>query len=308
MEKTSSDAYRYSLISVFVFGILGNILVIISILRQRKLLKNNYYFLILQLAICDLGWLVVNFFDVMLLLYNFVEKELILRNFVTYCLVIRITFLFQVTGIYMMLVISVLRYRATVHPLKPAVSRRKLKVVCILGYILGLIAGYGTNIVTCFEQQLNIDVYWRFLYAYGIFFFYAAPTVFMAVVYYKIGRALAKQNKSMKTARSNPVEQSTSGSSFRILKYVQNRRTFLVCLTTVLCYGVGNLPISVWFIWYIAGEDHLAMKYFSIRAIGVILRILGTCSVNPLIYGIFDKKLLTFWKLCRKRIRRTQEI
>ena len=115
MEKTSSDAYRYSLISVFVFGILGNILVIISILRQRKLLKNNYYFLVLQLAICDLGWLVVNFFDVMLLLYNFVEKELIVRNFVTYCLVIRITFLFQVTGIYMMLVISVLRYRATVE-------------------------------------------------------------------------------------------------------------------------------------------------------------------------------------------------
>ena len=139
-----NDAYRYSLISVFVFGILGNILVIISInLRKRKLLKNNYYFLVLQLAICDLGWLVVNFFDVILFLYNFVEKELnILRNFVTYCLVIRITFLFQVTGIYMMLVISVLRYRATVHPLKPAVSRRKLRVVCILGYILGLIAGY----------------------------------------------------------------------------------------------------------------------------------------------------------------------
>jgi hypothetical protein len=301
-----NDAYRYSLISVFVFGILGNILVIISInLRKRKLLKNNYYFLVLQLAICDLGWLVVNFFDVILFLYNFVEKELILRNFVTYCLVIRITFLFQVTGIYMMLVISVLRYRATVHPLKPAVSRRKLRVVCILGYTIGLIAGYGTNIVTCFETQLNIEAYWRFLYAYGMFFFYAAPTVFMAVVYYKIGRALAKQNKSMKTARSNPVEQSTSGSPFRILKYVQNRRTFLVCLTTVLCYGVGNLPISVWFIWYMAGEDHLAIKYFSIRAIGEILRILGSCSVNPLIYGILDNKLLTFWKLCRTKKQRT---
>jgi hypothetical protein len=30
----------------------------------------------------------------------------------------------------MMLIISVLRYRATVHPLKADVSRRKLKVVC----------------------------------------------------------------------------------------------------------------------------------------------------------------------------------
>jgi hypothetical protein len=49
----------------------------------------------------------------------------------------------------MMLIISVLRYRATVHPLKPAISRRKLKVVCGLVYIVGFIAGYGTRLPSC---------------------------------------------------------------------------------------------------------------------------------------------------------------
>ena len=53
--KTAYDAYRYSYAVVNVVGILGNILVIISILRQKKLLKNNYYFLVLHLAICDEG-------------------------------------------------------------------------------------------------------------------------------------------------------------------------------------------------------------------------------------------------------------
>jgi hypothetical protein len=55
MEKTAYDAYKYSFISVSVFGILSNILVLISIFRQRSLLKNNYYFLVSQLAINDLG-------------------------------------------------------------------------------------------------------------------------------------------------------------------------------------------------------------------------------------------------------------
>ena len=46
----------------------------------------------------------------------------------------------------MMLIISLLRYRATVHPLKPDVIRRKLKVVCGLVYIVSFIAGYATNL------------------------------------------------------------------------------------------------------------------------------------------------------------------
>jgi hypothetical protein len=55
MGKTTDDAYIYPYAVVLVVGILGNILVIISILRQKKLLKSNYYFLVLHLAICDLG-------------------------------------------------------------------------------------------------------------------------------------------------------------------------------------------------------------------------------------------------------------
>jgi hypothetical protein len=102
----------------------------------------------------------------------------------------------------MMLIISVLRYRATVHPLKPAIRRRKLKVVCGLVYLNGcLIAGYGVFLVECF---LNDDSYWKFRHA-GTVFFLIVPTIFMAVVYYKVGRALIKQNKHMKSEFPNSV-------------------------------------------------------------------------------------------------------
>jgi hypothetical protein len=204
----------------------------------------------------------------------------------------------------MMLIISVLRYRATVHPFKPAISRRKLKVVCGLVYIVGLVAGYGLFLPKCFSQD---DFYRNFSGKLKCkIFFLIVPTIFMAVVYYKIGRALIKQNKHMKSEFPNSVGRSTLGSSFNILKYIRNRRTFLICRTTVLCYGVGNISFSVHFILSIAKERHLLTPNVWHFYLVNVLRVAGSYSVNPLIYGILDKRLLTFWKLCRKKELRPQ--
>jgi hypothetical protein len=207
----------------------------------------------------------------------------------------------------MMLVISVLRYRATVHPLRPAISRRKLKVVCGLVYIVGFIAGYGLFLPVCFMQWNDVAiVYKKFYYSYFVLCFYFFPTVFMAVVYYKIGQALAKQNKYMKSVRSNPVRRGAPGSSFNFLKFIRNRQTFFVCLITALCYGTANIPASVWIILHISGGNHFLMENIWIMYLADVVRVAGLHSVNPLIYGILDKKLLTFWKLCRKKKQRPQ--
>jgi hypothetical protein len=130
----------------------------------------------------------------------------------------------------MMLIISVLRYRATVHPLKPDVSRRKLKVVCgLVVYIVGFIAGYATDLPVCLMQWNDVAiVYEKVFYGYFISCFYFFPTIFMAVVYYKIGRELIKQNRYMKSECSNPVRRGApdDSNSFNILKFIRNRRNF----------------------------------------------------------------------------------
>jgi hypothetical protein len=232
--ETAYDVYRYSDAVVLVFGILGNILVIISILRQKQVLKNNYYFLVLHLAICDLGALAIFLVD--LINWYLVEDRLFHSK---YCAFRCITYFFQVAGPGLMLIISVLRYRATVHPLKPAISRRKLKVVCGLVYLVRLIAGYEVFLPECF---LNDDSYWKFRNACTIFFL-IVPTIFMAVVYYKIGRALIKQNKHMKSVFPNSRRRSTpvTVSSFNILKFIRNRRTFLICLMCFRGVRIGSL-------------------------------------------------------------------
>ena len=96
-----------------------------------------------------------------------------------------------------MLIISLLRYRATVHPLKPTISRRKLKVVCGLVYLAGLIAACGAGFPLCFIKSTVLrDAFLNFFYAFMVFFAYLVPTIFMAVVYFKISRSLMKQKKN----------------------------------------------------------------------------------------------------------------
>jgi hypothetical protein len=290
------DVYRYSDFVVLVFGTIGNILVVISVLRQKTVLENRHYFLVLQLAICDLGVLIIYLSDRIASYWY----ESLFTYSVMSCGLTSIYYVFQVAGICMMLVISLLRYRATAHPLKPAISRRKLKGVCGLLYIFGLFAGYAAFLPDCFTQAL----YLKFSYVYTIVVYYFAPTTFMAVVYYKIGRALVKQNRHMKSVRSYSSRRSTRASSFSILRYIRNRRTFLVCLITVISYGIANIPISVVFILEVAGEYSLSKKYVWSVYFANVFRVAGSHSVNPVIYGILDKKLPIFWKLCPKRERR----
>jgi len=109
MSRTEKDSYRSSCVGVIIFGILGNLLVIISILRRKNMLKNNYYFFVLHLAICDLLALIIYLFDYICL--HFLRAYILF-----YELVFIAVYCFQAAGVGMMLMISALRYRATVHP------------------------------------------------------------------------------------------------------------------------------------------------------------------------------------------------
>ena len=207
MGKIKDDALGCSYTVVVVFGIFGNILVILSILRQKEnTLKNNYYFLALHLTISDLAPLIIHIF---IIVDKFWLKESLSDHFpVITCNIYVILNAFQLIGLGMMLIISLLRYRATVHPLKPAISRRKLKVVCGLVYIVGSIVGCGIRLPLCFIKSNVVYVAYREFYrTFSIFFGCFVPTTFMAVVYYNISRSLMKQNKHMKRVCSNVIRQ-----------------------------------------------------------------------------------------------------
>ena len=299
---TTNDMYTYCFLAVLVVGIPGNILVIALILKQKRLLKNNYYFLVLQLAVCDLADLMFYLLDGIRSRYGYF--------FSNWCYFFRIIYLFRVGGVAMMLVISLLRYRATIHPLKPAISRRKLKVVCLLVYLVGFIAGVGTAIPLCFLHANHL--YYKLNISYLILCYYFLPTSFMSVIYYKICRKLKEQKDHMKSACSRPVRQNVETSSFNIMKFIRNRRTTIICLCTVLCYGIGNIPASVGIIWLATSKHYSTdisdslVKSTWLMPFAYFFRIACTHALNPLIYGTLDKTMFSFTKRCSKRICRSR--
>ena len=79
----------------------------------------------------------------------------------------------------MMLTISLLRYRATVHPLKPPISRRKLIAVCGLVYLVGLIAGCGIGLPLCFAKSNFVNLAYKknFLFILGFLWLFRSNNI-----------------------------------------------------------------------------------------------------------------------------------
>ena len=179
-------AFVFLRIAICTFGIVGNTLVIALILKQNILFIKNYDILVLHLAICNV---------LALLSIFFIQMESI--PFIFRCSYISgVGTVFKVSGVSMMLIISVIRYRAIVHPLKLSFSRRKIKIFCGLAYINGLVTTVGLTIKGCI-----LDPRGDYL-IYELFFFYVCvyifPIIIMTGTYFIIARALIKREKTPK--------------------------------------------------------------------------------------------------------------
>lgn len=218
MEIIDYDVLSYSATIVKVFGILVNIFVILSVLRQNKMLKNNYYFLILQLAFCDLAVLTLHSIE-----YYWPEEQLSVHSSHTitcHGFVFVFDNFFKFAAVCMMLIFSLLRYRAIVYPLKPSISRRKLKVVCGLVYLVGLVAVCAVYLRLCsMTSNVVYNAHDKLYNVCVIFFVFFVPAAFMAIVYYKIGQSLIEINKYRKKVCSNSLTRRKPDSSFKILRY-----------------------------------------------------------------------------------------
>ena len=277
------EAYTFSIVAICSFGVIGNSLVIASLLKQKILLKKNFYFLVLHLAICDL-LVLLKIFPIYIIRvttsFNCVRMD-------------RTIVWFQISGVSMMLIISFLRYRAIVHPLKPSFSRRKIKIVCGLAYIIGFLMAVEVATQPCILGPEGRYYIYTLLAFYACF--YIIPVMFMTVVYSIIARALIKQKKALK-AFSN-VTQSHLQSNSSLQRHTQNRKTFFVCISTVFCFALGHIYFTIARLdmFYSAETNMLNLL------VAYCFRVLGSHAVNPLIYGVLDRKVLCFWKRCTGR-------
>ena len=288
-----------------LFGVLGNILVIYSIVSQRSLLKSNYYFLVLHLAFCDLMVLLgISYYTYGALYPN----VLFIRSF-PICIVGQATLtVFFNAGVFMVVLIAIIRFRAVLHPLEPAVSPSKLRVVvgavylcaiaCVVPFILVLTFKH-----VCFEKRPNSTpkiIYMFFLTTVQCFL----PVLTLFLFYYKICKALKTQRK--KIHPSNPTSAATSEErnvrqrSLERIKHYRNMRTFVRSASIVASFAITSLPTHIFYLMFACG----ATVQTEITIWPLIVRLFGINAVNPYIYGVSDKTLRSAYKRNWEKVKR----
>ena len=231
-----------------LFGVLGNLLVICSIVSQRSLLKSNYYFLVLHLAFCDL---IVLLFTSCTTYNAWRPKILFIRSLVMCKVLQPILTIFFNAGVFMVVLIAIFRYRAVLHPLKPAVSRSKLRVVvgvvylwaiaCVVPFILVL---KFTDDV-CFEEWPNstLNIIYTFFLTTVQYFL---PVLILFILYYKICKALKTQSKNIlsvnATSATTSEENNGRQTSLQRIKHCRNIRAFIQSASIVVSFAITSLP------------------------------------------------------------------
>ena len=298
---------QIALAAVLIFGIslgvLGNLAVIISICVTRKLLRSNYYYLLLHLAFCDL-------FNLLLLtqiVYSIFNDNFSIISYSYFlCKMWQpIHTVFFTGGPSFLILVSLVRYRAIVQPFKLAMTRRTLKILSTFVYVFAVICIIPLVLVLKFDESTGCTEEWpldSLNIAYTIFLAcvqYFIPAVALSIIYFKICKKLITHNRIIMFMNiSSKVRQQNNRSPtpFQSLTS-RNTKSFIVIFIIVMCFVVSTAPMEVQAI-----VDVISKKEFSTYSLWLgTVYLIGTLVLNPYVYGAIDKKVFLLFTNCRKR-------
>ena len=309
VDESSAYVVGTLLSLVILCGFSGNTLVAYSILREQRLLKSSYYFLVLNLAICDalhlLSALRLNLRDWL--------RTWPLRDTAVCKVWIYFEMLLCNCGVLIMAIICIFRYRAVLHPLKPPISRRKLRLIPPFLFITISILQIPYILVFQYNPLTGCTQEWpsktlKLIYTLlSLTVHFILPVATMSVLYYKICKALVSQAAKINSMLQSTETRSTMQKSefgiqenFQKIRHRRNTKTFLVSAVSVGIFTITLAPFEIW--WFSNANDFGILKN-DYTGWFYLLYMTGSSAVNPFIYGVLDKKLIEGLKKARGRKR-----
>ena len=284
-----------------VFGVLGNIPVIVSICRKRSLLKNIYYYLILHLAICDLFFLSLFIPDIQSV---FTERPAIASLSYVLCKTWWPAHtLFFTAGANFLVLISMLRYRAIVHPLKTPVEHKTIKIISACIYVFAMISVIPYVLALRFDESIGCYPKWpteSHDVAYSVFLTgvqYFIPVAFLSMIYFKIGKEVFTRNNTFHQMEASTQSQRQITRMATRRQRIRKVKPLVVSFTIVVCFIVSGFPAQIFTIAFLIMGRERSSYFLLFEA----LYLFGTAVINPYVYGALDRKIFSFFKHCRKK-------
>ena len=283
-------------ITIELFGLCGNILVIFSICSSRRL-KTNYYFLVFHTAICDIIMVLAG----NLLFSDPLPGDSTLRTMILCRVTLPMCQCIFLCESLFLVIIALLRYKAVNDPLCPQLSRKKLTYIVASVYIIAfifhvpsLVFDEATVFTACRSSmgQSKSIVLYNYIFESIVTFL---PFTFLAVLYSKMCRSLLQHNKRIKQLFYSRVSGEEAATNTVLAR---NYKTLITSIVIVAQFFISVLPVRIIHILTVAGmkgnEYHAAWT--------LMLYFLGMCTVNPVIYGLGDKAMRASYVKCLKKL------
>ena len=288
------------------FGVLGNIAVIVSICGTKNLLRNNHYYLLLHLAVCDVLFLMF-YVEVVYGIFN-IDHRISSKSYLLCKFWLPIHTVLLNAGPMFLVLISLVRYRAIVYPFKRAIRRKTLYVLSGFVYVFSIICVIPYVLVLKFDETTGCNEVWPFkslniaytLYLTSVQYF--IPAIFLSVIYFIICKKLMTQNKiRMKAMKTCEVQrrQNKPTLAWFLSPTTRNGKSFLVSFTIVSCFIISACPQQVSMIIYVISSK----KFPSIDLWLQAFYVFGTLVLNPFVYGALDNRVFSLFTRCRKSIK-----
>ena len=273
---------------IFLFGGIGNILVLLVIRNKRKNLsmKINDYF-ILNLALADL----LNIFCSIPV--DFYQK---FQKFSVGSLLCNVLWPLMSTGffasIFTLTCMAIERHRSICRPLKPRLSQRG--VILLLGFVWAaafvcvlplVIVAYWDG-KTCREGWPNHSM--RLGYSLAIVLLqYVVPLMVIAFAYTSISRVLKKSRfmKSKTTVAQHGEKQFKGTPRFLHRSRVNdNDRIIKNLRIIVILFAIFILPKQIVWMWYEFGDGESYSGYRNLLIFSEFFLYIHS-MLNPVVYG-----------------------
>ncbi|KAJ7384483.1 hypothetical protein OS493_021112 [Desmophyllum pertusum] len=261
---------------LFIFGSLGNVLVIVVVKGKGKRTINDYF--ILNLAVSDLTFLWFS-----LPIYTYELFHAFYKN-VLYCkLIWPMMSVTLSVSVFTLTSMAIERCRGIINPLQPRIKLQATLVWILVIWIFAFVTIFPLMIVARSENESCVEEWPTFSYrqAYTAVLFafqYVIPLIIIAIAYLRITIRLITSRLPMRVsvnARGHVIRQKTRSENVQIT---------LTLAVIVILFVACMLPNQIaWMLNDFGGDSQKELSHaFWICAEALIFLHAG---VNPIVYG-----------------------
>lgn len=304
---------------IAVLGLLGNILTIVVVCREKSL-HNTVNYLIVNMAISDLIIPLVALPNMIFNLANSTVLEVWTVNG-DFGIVLCKLFFFLAdfsppVSILSLVIITVDRFCAIMFPLRAGIAplKRVNKVLIAMSWIIPFLFLtphlYSFNLVESNNQTYCMSRYTgnrneefkiqKVLFTVLAVIFIILPFFVLTIMYAMILLKLRQQDRSAMAMSQSKKE--------RVIRFQKTRRVVIMALTVIVVFAVCWMPLNSFiFLAYYAWDQSEIQNICYLEILIFVVRFLGYSNpvFNPVIYFIFIEKFrkgLLNCIACRKRM------